>query len=618
MTEAHVTVVGAGEGDEQELVVRVNGELANFEIKTETLEASFSRLMDDRLSDLIDVACAIFAADSRVSRGTRLRSGFGKTWRRQLSFRFLVRDPNFWNQPAIKTALKDAVAFMSDDILDVDFQQADEKAPLQGWLDLGPYGPRFSADEVILFSGGLDSLSGAYDRLASAPGNVILLSHVSANKRIGTARVLVDRLKLRFPGRILWVPVSAHLKGVKPQETTQRTRSLLFACLGFVTAKLAGARHLRFYENGIVSANLPISAQVIGTMASRTTHPQTLHQLAKLLDAVAPGEIELSNAFAELTKAGVSKRLADLGGADLIRYTVSCSHVRQQSIIHPHCGTCSQCLDRRFGILAAGLSAHDPAEGYEIDVLVDARPKDDDRILALDWARHALRLSELPEAEFVSLFGSELGRLVAGRPDLPSAEHARSILAMHRTHGLGVRDALSAAIKENSEALLGSRLPETSLLRMIVADRSVLPAPISSVLIPLADTEPGLSDATESGRPRARISGSHSSARVVIEGLGEVVGLNASPAVALLPRYASDKDAHLPADLFRYVSGGDLSQELGVAKPTVRQRVKRLREEFADQYEAIQGSRPDSPILIQSRGMRDYRLDPEMDISCDD
>jgi hypothetical protein len=181
-----------------------------------------------------------------------------------------------------------------------------------------------------------------------------------------------------------------------------------------------------------------------------------------------------------------------------------------------------------------------------------------------------------------------------------------------------VRNALSAALKENSEALLGSRLPETSLLRMIVVDRSGLPAPISSVLVPLADTEPVFSDATESGRPRARISGSQCSALVIIEGLGEVAGLNASPAVALLPRYAADKEAELHADLYRYVSGGDLSKELGVAKPTVRQCVKRLREEFADQYEAIQGSRPVSPILIQSRDMRNYRRDPEMDISGDD
>lgn len=616
MSEAIVTIRGLQNQPDRQFSVRVNGTDANFEIKAERIEATFSRNMDRRLFDLIDIAGCIFAADSRVSRGSNLRPDFGKGWRRKMGFRFAVREPEFWNRQEIKSALQDAVLFMSDDRLNLEFVEAENLPIVQPMFDFGSE-RTFQADDVILFSGGLDSLAGAYERLATAPGNVILLSHISANKRIAYAKNLVDRLKATFPGRILWVPVTAHLKGVEARETTQRTRSLLFACLGFVTAKLSGARRLHFYENGIVSANLPIASQVIGTMASRTTHPQTIHCLAALLDAIAPGEIELDNPYSGFTKAEVAKRLADLGGADLIRDSVSCSHVRLQTILHPHCGACSQCLDRRFGILAAGLSRHDPSEGYEINVLVDPRPKDTERVLAVDWTRHALRMASITDADFLASFGAELSRLVVAKPDLSSAEHARSIVAMHRTHGVGVSDALSVAIKEHSHAILKQTLPETSLLRMIVADLAALPLGITFV----PNRVPGIlpADQLDEGwtMPKVTITGTATSARVVIDGLGEVSGVNATPAWALTPYHTADREAEVEPGDYQFVAGGTIAQKLGVVKQTIRQRIKRLRDDLADQFEAVEGQPPDQPILIQSHGNRDYRLDPRMEIVVD-
>jgi 7-cyano-7-deazaguanine synthase in queuosine biosynthesis len=617
MSEARVTVHGALGRPRHDLTIRVNGRDANFEIKSERIAASFNRNMDARLSDFIDIASCIFAADSSVSRGSKLRPGFGEAWRRRMSFRFAVRDPDFWSQHDIKSALLDAVQFMSDDVLDLTFERAENVPPVQPMFEFGPNANTFHADDVILFSGGLDSLAGAFERLSTAPGKIILLSHISANKRISYARNLVDCLKELFPNRILWVPVTAHLKGIEAKETTQRTRSLLFACLGFVTAKLSGARRLYFYENGIVSANLPIAAQVIGTMASRTTHPQTLHSLAALFNAITPGDIALANPYGTLTKAEVAKRLDDHGGADLIRKSVSCSHVRQQTTLHPHCGSCSQCLDRRFGILAAGLAAHDPIEGYEIDVLTDPRPTDDARILALDWTRHALRLAEMSDMEFLAAFGNELARLVAARPDLSSAEHARSIIAMHRTHGEGVKAALSAAISAHSAAIVAQSLDPTSLLRMVVTEKTSLPKPTTTVKIAAAQQNPLPPHEASLSRLRVSISGSARSARVIIDGLGEVSGMNATPAWALKPNYDTDRNAGIAPDAYRFMAGGEIAGKLGAAKPAVRQQIKRLREEFAEQFEAIEGVAPSEPILVQSRGSRDYRLDPDCEISND-
>ena len=41
--------------------------------------------------------------------------------------------------------------------------------------------------------------------------------------------------------------------------------------------------------------------------------------------------------------------------------------------LHPHCGQCSQCIDRRFAILAAGQDEDDPEDAYKVDLLLDGR-----------------------------------------------------------------------------------------------------------------------------------------------------------------------------------------------------------------------------------------------------
>ena len=74
---------------------------------------------------------------------------------------------------------------------------------------------------------------------------------------------------------------------------------------------------------------------------------------------------------------------------------------------------------------------------------------------------------------------------------------------------------------------------------------------------------------------------------------------------------------HFAADLGILKRQRALVKLLGASKPSVRQRIKRLRAEFAEFYELIEGELPPSPILIQSRGKRDYRIDPTSVIQCD-
>ena len=108
-------------------------------------------------------------------------------------------------------------------------------------------------------------------------------------------------------------------------------------------------------------------------MASRTTHPLALRRLGALLEFIDGVPIEVDNPYVWQTKTQVLERLTGHGGADLITATASCSSVFDRPLELPHCGCCSQCHDRRFAMLAAGLADFDPEARYETELLTGPR-----------------------------------------------------------------------------------------------------------------------------------------------------------------------------------------------------------------------------------------------------
>ena len=96
---------------------------------------------------------------------------------------------------------------------------------------------------------------------------------------------IVDKLKLRFPGRVTHFPVQITKHGMKSLEHTRRSRSFLYATVAFIVAYILGNIRIRFFENGVVSINLPIADQVVGSRATRTTHPLVLAQFCAFSSA---------------------------------------------------------------------------------------------------------------------------------------------------------------------------------------------------------------------------------------------------------------------------------------------------------------------------------------------
>ena len=73
------------------------------------------------------------------------------------------------------------------------------------------------------------------------------------------------------------------------------------------------------------------------------------------------------------TKTDIIQSIKKAGQTELIKHTVSCSHVFAMTKLHTHCGCCSQCIDRRLAIFAAEGVEYDPDEMYKVDIFKGER-----------------------------------------------------------------------------------------------------------------------------------------------------------------------------------------------------------------------------------------------------
>ena len=67
------------------------------------------------LIDLLEIATYIYCADQATTRGGGSSREYGAKWRRQFQFHIPVREPDLWSSKPVRTALCDALGFLSDD-----------------------------------------------------------------------------------------------------------------------------------------------------------------------------------------------------------------------------------------------------------------------------------------------------------------------------------------------------------------------------------------------------------------------------------------------------------------------------------------------------------------------
>ena len=455
--------VGIGEGPWHQVSVDIEG-----------LEDRMSGTLPDALRDLIRLATFTLAADCATSRGTLAAVDNGLTWRRDFRFVVPVSDPDRWNQAALRHALANTLGFLSDERFRFEFVPlADGKRGGQIRFSPPGDGRTFASwkdvDDVLLFSGGMDSFSGAVDACLGSRTKPLLVSHRSSGKMKAVQRRLVDALRERTGGAAPWyLGIDVHRHGRElHHEETQRTRSFLFAAIAGAVSWLAGHNRIRFHENGIIALNLPIAAQLQGARGTRTVHPRVLDGFARILALVADQAFVVDNPYQWMTRGDVATRIQEAGVRELLRHTRSCAAIRASTKMHPSCGVCSQCIDRQFAVRARGLRDDDPEEMYAVRAFADPMEVDRDVQLALGYVGTAKVFAGLSgRAELVNRFGEILDASpeLARQWSITEDEVLDRVVDLHRRQGQMVRGVMDSELAARSGPVFSGDIHPHSLL----------------------------------------------------------------------------------------------------------------------------------------------------------
>lgn len=586
---------------EFDIALNLYGHLKNVDLRIDYITRKMLGNLPDVLVDLLEVAAYVFYADQRLRRVSDTLPEYGANWRRHLKFKIPVRCLDVWQRAAVIEALTSALGFLSDDMYQFEFtrsnsQSHDSEQYFQDFIDHA-----HENDKVVLFSGGIDSFAGVVWDLVKNGKSLTLVSHSSSAKIRSVQEGLVTALKDQgYKNKISYIPVIVGTKGEDPIENTQRSRSFLFACLGLVVARMSGKSSFTFYENGVVSINLPLGGDVIGGRATRTTHPQVMRGLERFFSTLVDTEIKIETPLQWLTKAEVTTLIADAGFGDLLRDTVSCTRTHLWGNGQWHCGSCSQCIDRRFGILGANLSELDPAEGYQHQLFLDPRSDGTDGRMSLGYVTLFRTIAGLTKQKFSVEYPEVVAALGYFR-GLTRAEAEEKLFELFQRHAVSVEKVITSETNKFSSAIFRNELPPTCLLVASLSRSMVEVAPASNYdaevkafmdSLPSLDLEFAVDKKNESIRFRGGL---------VLD------GKNYALVAALLEQFRQAKNDAVDVP---YLQVGALAKTLKITDASLRQQISRLRE--ALNPIAVTMGIPITPdIFIENKERWGYRINPK-------
>ncbi|PZW22863.1 hypothetical protein EI42_05314 [Thermosporothrix hazakensis] len=336
-------------------------------------------LLPHLIADLLDIAATIACADYCNSRPHNHGGLYMplKAWRREFDLTIGVREPDLWNDKAVKNTLEELLQWMTDDSWSFHFRKVLRQRRMNDQKVGAVQLPLFSRPEMVvaLYSGGLDSLAGVVSILHSYPQWGIHLVSSVAKRLDGVIKQQICKLRPHFEeDRVAFVRMPFHLKPPKKtkKEPTQRTRGFLFFSFGVAATYVAQRKEFVTLENGLGLLNLPFNGRQLGAHTTRAVHPKTIVLMNRLLDTLG---IKMCYRAPNLlkTKGKLCRELRDAELGFLGARTISCDSFparikKWDQHIEIHCGYCSSCLLRRQALFAAELIDVDRASHYCIDV----------------------------------------------------------------------------------------------------------------------------------------------------------------------------------------------------------------------------------------------------------
>ena len=314
-----------------------------------------------RLRDLAELAAYVYAADIKTSNQTGPRA---------FHFFMNLRDIDFWKQAEIKTLLNEMLCYLTGDRefrFHFGMMKRNKKAvhkeagTNRNKRDNGSPFPFMSkrgspAVDITFLSGGVDSASGAIDRIETGRGKVLLISHQSDPPGIYTAQnELFNEISRLYPGRCGHFKFHCGLQGDNSPDTSRSTSAFLYNSIAFILSNLAGRDCYYVYKNGISAINFR-GINTFNNPTGRTVHPKTLHLFEKLFSLILGREFRIIQPFLFKTEAGVIDVLKKYKRIDLLKRTISCRCTGELPSPYSNCGYCPDCISKIFALYAAGMN----------------------------------------------------------------------------------------------------------------------------------------------------------------------------------------------------------------------------------------------------------------------
>ena len=436
--------------------------------------------LPNRLLDLLEIASYVYCADRMTSRGPRDAVEY-HSWSRTIEFVIRVRDEPFWNKPEVKKALSAALQFVTGDReYRFDFQSG-HSTSATSLFDREEFSIAGEKNvSIILFSGGLDSLAGALERLVNTDDRVCLVSHQSFQPSIiRTQERLANTLRSRFPNRVDHYCFKCSLKGIRALEETQRSRSFLYTSIAFALAYAYKQDRFYVYENGVTSINFSRREDLANARASRTTHPKTIGLLQNLFSLFVDESVSIEIPFLWKTKTEIFESINASGHPELISSAVSCNKTFQNMEQATHCGQCFQCVDRRIAAYASKSEDFDDSGIYTANFISETMDGET-KTTVVDYLRQAQNFANCNVDYFYESMMNDLLELIDWIPDYKDdTEIVEEVWSLCKRHGKQAFEAMRRM--RNIHDNLHQPIEEDSLLKLI-SEREYLKEPIERLV----------------------------------------------------------------------------------------------------------------------------------------
>jgi len=345
----------------------------HFRFDLDALNSSCLGDLPRHLVDLLRIASAVYVVDRLVKR--RPKDG-PKSPSRTIGLKVGVLDDDLWNRQAVRDCIHDALEFVTGDFWEIEFERDTQEYQ---WPDrFLPFSNTDDSPLTCLYSSGLDSAAGLVARMNEKPGRPVIpvtVWHQPRQRHL--VRQQHDFLRRHYRSKGFGTRIEPLIVKVammwpsaakeKLQERSQRSRSFLFTALGAITAIMHGQRTIEMFESGVGAINLPLMAGMVGSKATKSSHPEFLRLMSKLASLVADSDVNFILPFADKTKGEVVKALV---GDSLQRFaamTASCVGFPLRHSKQKQCGLCPACIFRRGALRFAGIQ--EPEDCYKYDFL---------------------------------------------------------------------------------------------------------------------------------------------------------------------------------------------------------------------------------------------------------